>query len=89
MEEQNSRRLVQQQNVDDILNEFLEYVVLRTELMKIVQAGGVGMAGDVVDDFRGQSEAVDAALEQKLRALFHRGASPQSGTGSGNVTKEG
>ncbi len=72
LEEQNSRRLLQQKALDDVVNEVLEYVILRTELMDVVQESGVGMAGGVVDEFREQSASVDNLLEGKLKSLFKK-----------------
>ncbi len=59
IEEQNSRQVLQQKNIDDLVNELLEYVILKTEAAEIIQETGVGVAGGVLDDFRGQSAAVD------------------------------
>jgi hypothetical protein len=72
LEEQNSRMLLQQKNLDDVVNEVLEYVLLRTELMEIVQESGVGVAGGMMDDFRDQSASVDNLLEGKLKSLFKK-----------------
>jgi len=74
IEEQNSRMLLQQKNLDDVVNELLEYVILKTELMEVVQETGVGMAGGVVDEFREQSASVDNLLEGKLKSLFKKRA---------------
>jgi hypothetical protein len=78
IEEQNSRMLLQQKNLDDVVNEVLEYVLLRTEVMQIVQESGVGVAGGMVDEFRDQSASVDNLLEGKLKSLFKRRAPSQA-----------
>jgi hypothetical protein len=77
IEEENSRMLLQQKNLDDVVNEVLEYVLLRTEVMEIVQESGVGVAGGMVDDFREQSATVDNLIEGKLKSLFKRRAPTQ------------
>lgn len=71
-EEMTSRQMIQQKAIDDLINDFLEYVVLKTEATQIIQEGGLGMAGGVIDDFRDQSAAVDTLLEQKLKTVFRR-----------------
>jgi hypothetical protein len=70
IEEQNSRQILQQKAIDDLINDFLEYVILKTEATQIIEAGGLGMAGGMVDEFQEQSAAVDSILEQKLKAFF-------------------
>jgi hypothetical protein len=70
MEEQNSRQILQQKAIDDLINDFLEYVVLKTEATQIIEAGGLGMASGMVDEFQEQSAAVDSVLEQKLKSFF-------------------
>jgi hypothetical protein len=78
IEEQNSRMLLQQKNLDDVVNEVLEYILLRTEVMEIVQESGVGVAGGMVDDFREQSATVDNLIEAKLKSLFKKRAPTQA-----------
>ncbi len=70
MEERNSRQILQQKAIDDLINDFLEYVVLKTEATQIIEEGGLGMAGGMVDEFQEQSAAVDSVLEQKLKSFF-------------------
>ena len=77
IEEQNSRSMTQQKAVDDLINDFLEYVILRTEATKIIQEGGIGMAGGAIDEFRDQSASVDTLLEQKLKSIFQKRTPPQ------------
>ena len=76
-EEQNSRLIIQQKAIDDLINDVLEYVVLNTEATQIIQEGGVGMAGGMLDEFREQSATVDSIVEQKLKSLFRKRASSQ------------
>ena len=78
MEEQNSRLMTQQKAIDDLINDFLEYVVLRTEATQIIQEGGIGMAGGAIDEFRDQSASVDTLLEQKLKSVFRKRTPPPS-----------
>ena len=66
VEEQNSRRILQQDAIDDLLNEFVEYLVLKIKVQEIIQQEGTTMAMDVVDEFQDQSSNVDSILEQKL-----------------------
>ena len=89
MEEQNSRLILQQKNIDDLVNELLEYVILKTEIQQIIQEGGTSMAGDVIDEFREQSAAVDSTLEQKLKSIFHKRVPSQPVTPSGDLTEGG
>jgi len=80
IEEQNSRLITQQKALDDLVNDILEYVILRTEVLQIVQEGGVGVATDVLDVYREQSASVDTVLEQRLKSFFHRIPPKQPGT---------
>jgi hypothetical protein len=41
IEEQKSRQILQQKAIDDLINDFMEYVVLKTEATQIIQAGGL------------------------------------------------
>ena len=83
MEEQNSRQIVQQKAIDDLVNEVMEYIILKTEVKQLLQEEGVNMAGDMVGEFREQSEAVDSLMEQKLRSLFGKRAPSQAVTPPG------
>lgn len=79
IEEKKSRQIIQQQAIDDLINDFLEYVVLRTEATQIIQEGGIGMAGGMIDDFRDQSASVDNLLEQTINSLFRKRMASGSG----------
>ena len=72
IEEQNSRLILQQKAIDDLVNEVLQYVLLRTELQQYIEDAGIGVAGGVVDEFRDQSSNVDSILDQKLRSIFRK-----------------
>ena len=50
----------------------LEYVIVKTELMQVIQETGIGVAGGVVDEFREQSASVDNLLESRLKSLFKK-----------------
>ncbi len=89
IEEQNSRQLLQEKAVNDLLNEFVEYLVLKTEVRRIIQEEGVSVAGDVVGEFQEESANVDTLLEQKLRSIFKHGNPPQSVNTSSNQPGEG
>ena len=65
IEEQNSRLILQQKAIDGLVNEILEYVILETDATQIIQEGGVGVAGGVLDEFREQSSNVDSLLDFK------------------------
>lgn len=80
VEEQNSRRILQQQAIDDLVNEFLEYLLLKTEIQGLIEEAGIGVAGGVVDEFRDQSSNVDLILDQKLRSMFHKRVPSQTVT---------
>jgi polyhydroxyalkanoate synthesis regulator phasin len=87
VEEQNSRRIVQQENVDELVNDFLEYLVLRTEIRQLIQEESLDVADDALHEFREQSAQVDTALERRLKALFRRKNPPQSDTPPSNLAK--
>jgi hypothetical protein len=72
MEEQNSRLMMRQENINNLMNEFVDYLVLKTEIRQIIQEASVNVAGDVVVDLQEQSAAVDTAMEQKLKSIFRR-----------------
>ncbi|NJD58658.1 MAG: hypothetical protein C3F13_14900 [Anaerolineales bacterium] len=74
LEEQNSRQILQQKAVDDLINEFAEYLVLKIKVQEIIQREGTSMAGSVVDEFRDQSANVDGLMEQKLKSIFRKSA---------------
>ena len=80
IEEQNSRLITQQKALDDLVNDILEYVILKTEVLQIVQEGGVGVATDALDVYREQSASVDTVLEQRLKSFFQRNSPKQPGT---------
>jgi len=88
VEAQNSRHMAQQQNVDDLINDFLEYLVIRTELRQLIQEEGMDIAGDVVYDFQEQSAAVDTKIEQKLKSLFRKNVPPGPDTPSSDLAKK-
>jgi hypothetical protein len=78
LEEHNSRQILQQKAIDDLIHEFLEYVVLKTEIRQIIQEESISVAGDVAGEFQEQSATVDSLLEQKLRSVFRKRVSSQS-----------
>lgn len=78
LEEHNSRQILQEKAIDDLLNDFIEYLVLKTEIRQIIQEESFSVATDVAGEFQEQSAAVDSLLEQKLRSVFRKRASSQS-----------
>ncbi len=88
VEEQNSRRALQQETIDDLINEFVEYLVLKIKVQEIIQQEGTTIAVDVVDEFRDQSSNVDSILEQKLRSIFRK-STPKEPTEPPNTPAEG
>jgi polyhydroxyalkanoate synthesis regulator phasin len=88
IEAHNSRQIVKQENVDDLVNDLLEYLVEETELMQLIQEEGFDIAGDVVNDFREESAAIDTTLERKLKALMRKKAAPQPDAASINSAKK-
>jgi hypothetical protein len=72
IEEHNSRQILEQKAIDDLINEFAEYLILKIKVQEIVQREGTTMATSVVDEFRDQSANVDGLLEQKLKSIFHK-----------------
>ncbi len=89
VEEQNSRRILQQDAIDDLLNEFVEYLVLKIKVQEIIQQEGTTMAVDVVDEFQDQSSNVDSILEQKLKSIFRKNAPTEPTEPPGNPTEGG
>lgn len=72
VEEQNSRLAIQQKAIDDLVNEVLEYVLLKTDIQQLIQESGIGVASSVMDEFQEQSSNVDLLLDSKLRSFFKR-----------------
>jgi hypothetical protein len=72
MEEQNSRLMMRQENINELMNEFVDYLVLKTEIRQVIQEASVTVAGDVVGDFQEQSAAVDTLLEGKLKSILRK-----------------
>jgi hypothetical protein len=89
IEEQNSRLALQQKTIDDLINELLEYVILRTDATQIIQEAGIGVAGGVTDEFREQSSNVDSILDQKLRSIFRKRVPSQPDTPPSKSTEGG
>jgi hypothetical protein len=84
VEEQNSRLTIQQDQINDLINELVDYIVLKTEIRQIIQEAGVNVAGDVVGEFQEQSATVDTIMEQKLKSIFRKRAPSQPGPSSNN-----
>ena len=80
LEEQNSRLMLQEHEIDELINEAIEYVVTKTEIKKIIQEESASVAGDVVGEFQEQSAAVDMLLERKIKGIFRKQPSGQSET---------
>jgi hypothetical protein len=72
IEEQNSRHVLQQKAIDDLINEFVEYLVIKIKVQEIIQQEGATITGDVVGEFQTESSNVDALLENKLKSIFRR-----------------
>jgi len=89
IEEQNSRLILQQKNVDELVNEVLEYVILKTEVKGMIEEAGTSVAGDVIDEFREQSAAVDTNLELRLKSIFRKRVPSQPVTPSSDVAEGG
>lgn len=89
IEEQNSRLMLQQKAIDDLINEFAEYLVLKIKVQEIIQQEGTAMAGDAVDEFQQQSAGVDSILEDKLKSIFKKRVTPGPTTPPSNPAVEG
>ena len=89
IEEQNSRNMLQQKAIDDLINEFAEYLVLKIKVQEIIQQEGTAMAGDVVDEFQQQSAGVDLILEDKLKSIFKKRVPPASTESPSNPAEGG
>lgn len=88
VEEQNSRQMLQQKAIDDLINEFAEYLVLRIKVQELIEREGTSMAGDVLGEFQEESADVDSILEGKLKSIFRKSGSSEPGTPPTNP-KEG
>jgi len=88
VEEYNSRQLLQQKAINDLVNEFVEYLVIKIKVQEIIQQQGTAMAGDVAGEFQEQSANVDELLEDKLKSIFRRNPSNPPGITPEN-TQEG
>jgi hypothetical protein len=89
IEEQNSRQMFQQKAIDDLINEFVEYLVVKIKVQEIIQQEGMTMAGDVVGDFQAESANVDNLLENKLKSIFRKGANDQPSVPPSSPAQEG
>jgi hypothetical protein len=89
IEEQNSRQMFQQKAIDDLINEFVEYLVVKIKVQEIIQQEGMTMAGDVVGDFQAESANVDNLLENKLKSIFRNGANDQPSVPPSSPAQEG
>jgi hypothetical protein len=89
VEEQNSRQMLQQKAIDDLINEFVEYLVLKIKVQEIIEREGTTMAGDVIGEFQEQSADVDSILEGKLKSIFRKSVPPAPDTPPSTPAKEG
>jgi len=89
IEEQNSRLMLQQKAIDDLINEFAEYLVLKIKVQEIIQQEGTAMAGDAVDEFQQQSAGVDSILEDKLKSIFKKRVPPEPAAPPSNPAEGG
>jgi hypothetical protein len=80
IEEQHSRQMLQQKAIDDVINEFAEYLVQKIKVQEIIEREGTTMAGDVIGEFQEQSADVDSILEEKLKSIFRKSVPPAPGT---------
>jgi hypothetical protein len=71
-EEQLSRSLVREQALDDLVNQVLDYVAAKPEIRDLVQDQGMGMAEEVVGEFRSRSTDVDNLLARIADNLLRR-----------------
>lgn len=71
-EEQLSRSLVREQAFDDLVNEVLDYLAAKPEIRDLVQDQGVGMAEEVVGEFRSRSSDIDSLLARVADAILRR-----------------
>ncbi len=72
IEETSSRSMVQQETVDELINEFLEYIMLKTELRQLIQDEGLVVADDVLSELQQQSSSVDDQIHGRIDRLFRR-----------------
>ncbi len=77
VEEQNSRQMVQQKAIDDLINEIAEYLVVKIKVQELIEREGTAMAGDVLGEFQEQSADVDSILEGKLKSIFRKSGSTE------------
>ena len=89
IEEQNSRQMLQQKAIDDLINEFAEYLVLKIKIQELIEREGTTMAGDVIGEFQEQSADVDSILEGKLKSIFRKSVPSEPGTPPSNPAEGG
>jgi hypothetical protein len=89
IEEQHSRLMLQQQAINDLLNDVVEYVIQDTEVRQIIQEQSINVAGDVVGEFQEQSAAVDTLLEGKLKTIFRKRPPQETVTPPSNQPEKG
>jgi hypothetical protein len=89
VEEQNSRQMLQQKAIDDLINEVAEYLVLKIKVQELIEREGTSMAGDVLGEFQEESADVDSLLEGKLKSIFRKSGSTEPGTPPSNPAEGG
>ncbi len=78
-EEQLSRSLVREQAFDDLVNQVLDYLAAKPEIRDLVQDQGVGMAEEVVGEFRSRSSDIDSLLARVADAILRRESKQNQG----------
>ena len=71
-EERVSRRLVRLQAYDDMIDDVLDYMAKKPEVRDLVQQQSIGMAGEVLGEFRERSTYVDSYIENTANVILGR-----------------
>lgn len=71
-EARSSRLLVRQEVNDEMVEEFLVYVVERSKMRELIVETSAEVGGDALDDVRGRSASVDSSLDDMINKILRR-----------------
>jgi hypothetical protein len=67
-----SRALVRQEINDEMVEEFLVYVVERSKMREMIMETSAEVGGDALDEVRGRSASVDSSLDDMIDNILRR-----------------
>jgi hypothetical protein len=71
-EARSSRLLVRQEVTDEMVEEFLVYVVERSKMRELIVETSTAVGGDALDEVRGRSASVDSSLDELIDNILRR-----------------